>query len=60
MEFSELVKPLGIATFSVVLATFLVGLFRARLKLKLAHHRRLAWLAVALACLHGLLAILYY
>lgn len=60
MEFSQLVKPLGIATFAFVLLTFLVGLFRARLKLKLKHHKALAWLALSLAVLHGLLAILYY
>jgi Mg2+ and Co2+ transporter CorA len=60
MEFSELVKPLGIVTYACVVITFLVGLFRAKLKLKLAHHKRLAWLAVALASLHGMLVILYY
>jgi Mg2+ and Co2+ transporter CorA len=60
MELSELVKPLGIVTFACVLLTFLAGLFRARLKLKLKHHRALAWLAVAVAGVHGLLAILYY
>jgi len=60
MEFSELVKPLGIATYACVLLTFLVGLFRAKLKLKLKHHKALAWLAVALASLHGLLVILVY
>lgn len=60
MEFSELVKPLGIVTYACVFITFMVGLFRAKLKLKLAHHKRLAWLALALASLHGLLVILYY
>lgn len=60
MEISQLVKPLGIVTFAFVLLTFLVGLFRARLKLKLKHHKALAWLALSLAVLHGLLALLYY
>lgn len=60
MEPSELVKPLGIVTFACVLLTFLVGLFRAKLKLKLKHHKALAWLAVAVAGVHGLLAILYF
>ncbi len=60
MEFSELVKPLGLVTFACVLATFLAGRFRARLKLKLKHHKALAWLALALAGLHGLLALLFY
>jgi uncharacterized membrane protein YiaA len=60
MELSELVKPLGIVTFVCVFLTFLVGLFRARLKLKLKLHKALAWLAVAVAGVHGLLAILYY
>ncbi len=60
MELSELVIPLGIATYAGVILTFLSGLFRAKLKLKLKHHRALAWLAVSLASLHGLLVILYY
>jgi Mg2+ and Co2+ transporter CorA len=60
MEPSELVKPLGIVTFACVLLTFLVGLFRARFKLKLKHHKALAWLALAAAVVHGLLAILYF
>jgi len=60
MELSQLVVPLGIATYACVLLTFLSGLFRARLKLKLKHHKALAWLSVSLASLHALLVILYY
>lgn len=60
MEFSELVKPLGIVTFFFVFLTFLAGFFRAKLKLKLGLHKALAWLALAAASVHGLLAILYY
>ena len=60
MEISELVKPFGIVTYVFVMLTFLAGLFRARLKLKLKHHKALAWTAVTMASLHGLLVIFYY
>ncbi len=60
MEISEWIKPLGIVTYAFVVLTFLVGMFRARLKLKLKHHKILAWLAVILASLHGLLVLVLY
>jgi len=60
MEISELIKPLGIATYGSVLLTFLAGLLRAKLKLKLKYHKALAWTAVSLASLHGLPVLLFY
>jgi Mg2+ and Co2+ transporter CorA len=60
MEISELIKPLGIVTYVFVVLTFLAGLFRAKLKLKIKHHKALAWVAVTLASLHGLLVIILY
>ena len=60
MEISELIKPLGIVTYVFVILTFLAGLLRAKLKLKLALHKALAWTAVTLASLHGLLVIIYF
>ena len=55
-----MIKPLGIVTYVFVILTFLAGLLRAKLKLKLKHHKTLAWLAVTLASLHGLLVLLFY
>ena len=60
MEISELIKPLGIVTYVFVILTFLAGLLRAKLKLKLKHHKALAWTAVTLASLHGLLVLVFY
>jgi Mg2+ and Co2+ transporter CorA len=60
MEISELIKPLGIVTYTFVILTFLAGLFRAKLKLKIKHHKALAWVAVTMASLHGLLVLIYY
>jgi Mg2+ and Co2+ transporter CorA len=60
MEITELIKPLGIVTYVFVILTFLVGMFRAKLKLKLKHHKIMAWTAVTLASLHGLLVLIYY
>lgn len=60
MEISEWIKPLGIVTYMVVILTFLVGMFRAKLKLKLTHHKLLAWLALILASLHGVLVLIFY
>jgi Mg2+ and Co2+ transporter CorA len=60
MEISELVKPLGIVTYAFVILTFLAGLLRAKLGLKLKHHKALAWTAVTLASLHGLLVLIYF
>lgn len=55
-----MIKPLGIVTYVFVILTFLAGLFRAKLKLKLKHHKALAWVAVTLASLHGLLVLIFY
>jgi Mg2+ and Co2+ transporter CorA len=60
MELGELIKPLGIATYTFVIMTFLAGLFRAKLKLKLKYHKTLAWITVSLASLHGLLVFWLY
>jgi len=60
MEISELIKPLGIVTYVFVILTFLAGLLRAKLKLKLKHHKALAWTALSLASLHGLLVIILF
>jgi hypothetical protein len=60
MEISELIKPLGMGTYVFVILTFLAGLLRAKLKLKLKHHKALAWTAVSLATLHGLLVLIFY
>lgn len=55
-----MIKPLGIVTYVFVILTFLAGLFRAKLKLKLRHHKALAWVAVTMASLHGLLVLIFY
>ena len=55
-----MIKPLGIVTYVFVILTFLAGLLRAKLKLKLKYHKAMAWLAVTLASLHGLLVIIFY
>lgn len=60
MEISELIKPLGIVTYVFVILTFLAGVLRAKLKLKLKHHKALAWTALSLASLHGLLVIILF
>ncbi len=60
MEISELIKPLGIVTYVFVILTFLAGLLRAKLKLKIKLHKTLALLAVILASLHGVLVLIYY
>lgn len=55
-----MIKPLGIVTYVFVILTFLAGLLRAKLKLKLKHHKALAWTALSLASLHGLLVIILF
>jgi len=45
-------------TYSLVIITLASGLFRARLHLKLIHHKRLAALAVILATIHGGLVLI--
>jgi len=60
MEISEWIKPLGIAAYVSVFLAFFVGMFRAKLKLKLKHHKALAWLAIVLASLHAALVLIFY
>lgn len=60
MEISELIKPLGFVTYGFVFLTFLTGLLRARLKLKIKLHKALAFLSVILASVHGLLVLVFY
>jgi len=60
MEISELIKPLGIVTYGFVFLTFLAGLLRARLKLKIRLHKTLAFLSLILASAHGLLVLIFY
>ena len=60
MEISELIKPLGIVTYILVAATFLSGRFRAKLRLKLAHHKMLAYTALGLATIHGALVLIFF
>lgn len=58
MDITELIKPLGIATYSLVLIALASGLFRAKLHLTLSTHKRLALLAVVLATIHGILVLI--
>jgi hypothetical protein len=60
MEISDLIKSLGIITYVLVILTFLAGLLRAKLRLKLKHHKALAWAAVTSASLHALLVLVFY
>ena len=60
MDITELIKPLGITAYSLVVVTAASGLFRAKLHLKLSTHKRLALLTVIMATLHGMLVILLY
>jgi len=60
MEISKLIVPLGIATYTLVAATFLSGRFRAKLHLKLAHHKLLAFTALGLATIHGALVLIFF
>jgi hypothetical protein len=57
----SLVKPLGIATLSVVGLTFLTGMFRKRLRTRfLKIHLPLAATALTLGLAHGLLVFILY
>ncbi|MHC4116754.1 MAG: hypothetical protein ACYSWO_04520, partial [Planctomycetota bacterium] len=57
----SLVKPLGIATLSVVGLTVLTGVFRRKLKARfLKLHRPLAAAALTLGVAHGLLVFILY
>lgn len=60
MEITGLIKPLGIAAYSLVVVTAASGLFRAKLHLKLSAHKRLALLAVIMATIHGMLVLILY
>ncbi|UCE48169.1 MAG: hypothetical protein JSW47_21540 [Phycisphaerales bacterium] len=57
----SLVKPLGIATLSVVAVTFLTGLFRRKLRARfLRIHLPLAVAALILGIAHGVLVFILY
>lgn len=57
----SLVKPLGIATLSVVGLTFLTGIFRRKLRTRfLKIHLPLAATALTLGLAHGLLVFILY
>ncbi len=56
MSLHELIGPLGIMTYTLVLLTFLSGL--KVLKLSFKNHRLLGIVSVVLASCHGLLVII--
>ena len=53
MDLSRFIIPLGILTYTLLLATILSGLFRIKLKLKLKHHKLLALSTIILATMHA-------
>lgn len=57
----SLIRPLGICALSLLLVTFLTGLFRRRLGRRfLKLHKILAFLTVGIALCHGLLVLLLF
>ena len=58
----SLVKPLGIATYSLVMITVISGFFRKKIKFSLWFkiHRVSVYTIAVLASLHALLVYLYY
>ena len=57
----SLVRPLGICALSLLLVTFLTGLFRRRLGRRfLKIHKTFAFLTVGIALCHGLLVLLLF
>jgi len=60
MDISQWIKPLGIVTYTLIAVTLITGLFRAKLHLKLKHHKILAYLAIGLATLHGALVLILF
>jgi hypothetical protein len=60
MNIAGLIKPLGISTYVFVLVALASGRFRAKLHLKLAHHKRLALAALILATIHAALVLIVY
>ncbi len=58
---SSLVRPLGITTLCFVFTTFLVGLFRRKLRQRfLKIHLLLAIISVILGLTHGILVLVLY
>ncbi len=56
-----MVRPLGIATLSLICVTFLTGLFRKKLRTRfLKIHLPLAIAAVTLGLIHGVLVFILY
>jgi hypothetical protein len=57
----SLVQPLGITALSLVLLTFLTGLFRRKLKTRfMTIHKIIAWAAIAVALTHGTLVFILF
>ena len=53
MDLDRFVIPLGILTYTLLLAAILSGLFRVKLKLKFKYHKLLALLTIAMATIHA-------
>lgn len=61
IQLYSLVKPLGIATYSSLVITVLLGLFRRKLRRRfLIIHRMFAFLTLALATTHATLILLLH
>lgn len=57
----SVVKPLGICALSLLLITFLIGLFRRKLGRRfLKLHRIFAFLTVIIALCHGILVLVLF
>lgn len=53
MDLDRFIIPFGILTYTLLLATILSGLFRAKLRLKLKHHKLLGLLTIISASIHA-------
>ena len=53
MNLARFVIPLGILTYTLLLATILSGLIRVKLKLKLKYHKLLALFTIITATMHA-------
>ena len=56
MDIIKIIKPLGILTYLLVLATIISGLLRIKMK----NHKLLAFTAIALATIHAALVLIYF
>ena len=61
MELYKLIKPMGMAAYTVFLITILIGLFMKKIKLKnkFKLHKFFALTGLLLATIHFILIILY-